>query len=302
MSEQNPNDIDITQLSAASRVRAVADGELDAGHLGEIEGAEARLAFERDLREAVARAMGGSESAAPAELRERIGAMLRASDGGRQRAGVIQTPMGDTRERSFWGGIGRVLAVAAVLVLCATAVIVSSRQVTGPPPGHALQAGLLTSFVHDQHDLCRTDPVYSAAKFTAKDLKSALALARDHLGAVPALIERGFKGLKRIGFRFAGMGRCAVPGEGPSVHVVFKDDDAGGRMVSLFIQVDRHQWVLADSHYALLHDGLEGGQVVVAWRDDQFLYFLIATRDEDLALFRRELGVPSQVGELIPAQ
>ena len=278
-------------------MRAVADAELGPEHLEGIEGADAQVAFERDLRSSIARVMGESASSAPAELRDRLQAMLGAGDAGQ--SNVVQTPMGDTRSRSFWSGIGRIAAIAAVVALCASAVIMSSRQ---PSSGHTLQAGLLASFVHNQHDRCQTDQHFSNQKFTATNLESAISLAREHLGEVPALIKRGFKNLEQIGFRFTGMGRCAVPGQGHSVHVLFRGDDAANRVVSLFIQVDRHQWVLADAQSAMVRDGLSGDQVVVVWHDDRFMYFLFASQNEDLAAFRRELGVPSVETQLIPAQ
>lgn len=301
MSVQNPNDFDATRLPPGARIRAVADAELGPDHLRGIEDAEPRVAFERSLRESVARAMSGAQTAAPHELRAGIQGLLGASAPA-PHDGVVPTSMGDTRLRSFWAGwpvAGRMLAVAAVLALCAVVIVTSSRHST---PGSTMQAGLLASFVHEQHDRCRTDQVYRQQKFTADDFEAGRELARLHLGEVPALMEHGLRSLERIGFTFAGMGRCAVPGTGPSVHLVFQREDAGTRMVSLFIQSDRGEWALADSSCALLESEGQEDQAVVLWRDDRFLYFLFAGRGEDLELFRQELGVPSRQGSLRPAR
>ena len=297
MSEQNPKRSSGPDLPPGARIRAAADGEFHqeehASALKGVPDGEARLAFERSLREAVGRAMGGPGTEAPAQLRARIEAAL--AEDGAERDAVVRSSLGDTRERSFWAGVGRMAAVAAVLILCVSVVIVASRQFGSFSRGPTLHAGLLASFVQEQHDRCTLDAEYATRKLSALEPAEAVDLARAHIGGVPPLIAGGFARIRQTGFTFAGMGRCAVPGEGPSVHVVFLGGTDGiEQMVSLFVQTDVNEWSLAEARCATVRRGLERDQTMVAWRAGGFVYFLFTNVPEHERAFRAALDVPAK--------
>ncbi len=313
-------------LPLGARLRAVADAEIDHGAPAPegVDRADARIAFERALRESVARTMGGAGTGAPPELRARIESMLRgavAEPAGADGApdGVVRSPLGDTRDRSFWSRVSGVAAVAAVLALCATVVVFSVRALQsnqGPTLGGVatLQASTLTSFIHGEHQHCAADPAYTARKIDASDLAGARAFAASHLDGVPAVLRDGFEDVRRAGFEFAGIGDCHVPGKGRSVHIVFREaggdrggdrvsELGGGRaLVSLFVQVDERQWSLASERCAMVREGLPRGASMAAWRDDGFLYFLFTPRADHLATFRVLLDVPEKECRLSPVR
>ena len=317
MTEQNPNHPESLpgDLSIGATLRAAADAELTPAQeqaLPHVDRRDDRVTFERDLRDAVRRVMGGAETGAPEALRGRIEAMFRdgvgdpeSHDDASDRPGVIRTPMGDTRERSFWTRVSGIGAVAAVLALCATVVVFSLRQSQSPNAtsgATTLQASTLASFVHDEHEHCAGDREYADRKFKVNDVAGAVDVAREHFGEVPSMLERGFEDLETIGFGFAGLSRCAVPGKGKSVHIVFDSTIETSRLVSLFIQKDENDWRISDSRCARVHEGLPEGQTVTVWRREGFFFFLFTLHQDDLETFHALLGVPAKQCSLSPVR
>lgn len=305
MTEHTPNQSGPTPegWSPGAVLRAAADAELTPEQLASlpaIDRREQRIAFERDLRDAVARSMRGSENAAPADLRRRIETMFDAEPPAdlSAPAEVVRTPMGDTRQRSFWSRASGIGAVAAVLMLCATFVFFAVRQnqtnAVNPQDSTTLRASTLASFVHDEHQHCADDRDYADRKFKVHDLAGAVEIAREHFGAVPTIIERGFESFASHGFEFGGLSRCAVPGKGKSVHMVFRAVEHPQRIVSLFIQKDEQEWRISDSRCARIHDGLPDAQTVTVWRRDGFFLFLFTTHHDDLQTFHALLEVPAK--------
>lgn len=300
MSEQSFNELNPTRLSPAARIRAIADAEIDPEHARGIDDAEARIAFERALRDAVGRSMGASPTEAPPQIREQIEAILGAGDA--REPDVVQTPMGDTRHPSFWTGMGRFITIAAVLTICAIVIILSSRHGGGVAHAGPLQAGLLASFAEQEHEHCENDKAYEETVILAKTREQAESLARKQLGAVPPLIrdasEATLNAIEDAGFVFAGMGPCHVPGKGPSVHVIFRDVHSQNHIASLFIQVDRGQWDLDEKHSARLKDNLEDEETVFVWLDQGFLHILFVDSAADGKALRAALHIPTEECQL----
>ena len=292
MPEQSSNDLDPSSLTQGARLRAIADGELGAEHSAGIEDAEARIAFERALRDSVGRSMGASSGAAPPQLRAQIQAIFVA--GAADEPEVVRTAMGDTRLPSFWTGLGRFAAIAAVLTICATVVIFASRF-----GGSAANAGTLASAVEAQHERCESDEAYTNNLVAlAKTREEAESMAREHLGGVPPLIRDAsaslLKAVEDAGFAFVGMAPCRVPGKGPSVQIIFRDVHSQNHIASLFIQVDRGQWDLKEGRCARLKENLEDQETVFVWLNEGFLHILFVDSAADGKALRKALGTPDQ--------
>lgn len=292
MSEQNPNLDGVNgELPRGAMLRAVADGEspTPAG-LGSDD--EARIGFERGLRECVGRSLGATS--APDELRARIEGLLRGK-GVDETRDVVRTPLGDTRRQSFWSGVAGLASVAAVLAICATVVVMAVLQsrTGGVAPADRQAASMLATFVQSAHDKCSVENEHTKRKFTARDSGSAEEMSRKILGGVPPIVDGGFASLAGSGFEFAGLGGCGVPGRGPSVHIVFRSLDGEDRAASLFIQTNG-DWHVTESRCATVREGLADGRTMVVWESGGFQHYLFSAHSGDLRVLRKALGAPSR--------
>lgn len=296
MSEQNPNLDGVNgELPRGAMLRAVADGETPTpAGLGSDD--EARVGFERGLRDCVGRSLGGTT--APAELRARIEGMLGGGAGAGEHetdGGVVRTPLGDTRRQSFWSGVAGLASVAAVLAICSTVVVMAVLQSRGGgvAPADRQAASMLATFVQTAHDKCSVENEHTKKKFTARDSGSAEEMSRKILGGVPPIVDNGFASLAGSGFEFAGLGGCGVPGRGPSVHIVFRSLDGGNRAASLFIQ-SNGDWHVTESRCATVREGLADGRTMVVWETGGFQHYLFSAHSGDLRVLRKALGAPSR--------
>ena len=136
-----PDGIPTDDAGRAAVIRAAADGELDAelaseknsGLVSMVKNAQAEVSFERGLRDATGRVMGGI--AAPAGLRERI--LASAAEAGIESednalAAGLEKRAEETRSAGFWSGMltrGRVAgAIAAMLLIGFASVFVSQMS------------------------------------------------------------------------------------------------------------------------------------------------------------------------------
>ena len=234
--------INPSELNDAARLRALADGEIGRDDAPGVD--ERGLAFEGALKESVSRVMG-EEVRAPEALRASIEEMFareRASAASDEPApSVVQTPMGDTTDRSFWAGpVAKFLPVAAVLALVVTLVGFGATSFFGtqgpPPPFEVTRASNVTEFVPKAHAFSMScTPDQFAAKFNNESIDNAVAFAGEYLGGLPGPLREKIDNLTAAGFAFEGLGQCKVPGEGKSVHAYFRQEGAE-TSVSVFIQ------------------------------------------------------------------
>lgn len=318
-------------LSAAARLRAMADGELPAGQsdreLGSIDGLDARLGFERELRGVVARVMGDTPSAPP-ELRARIQAMLGAdrAESELDRARVhepsprhIPAP---TRRHHLMRRVAGLSATLAVLALCGTLVFISAQRsgvlsTGGPAPALPLaqspvkpldnsaapviaRASLLddsvTRFVGEEHDRCDDFGQHFNKKFSRSSADQLLVSSNELFQKIPLSVTTRIRQLEDAGYCFAGFGVCGLPGrDGPAAHLIFRNARAGAS-VSVFIRRDECKAAKPDTSCCDRADqvGSCNGSLL-AWQDDAFDYYLYACDPSGLAVAKDAFGLPPEL-------
>jgi len=277
-------------------IRAGADGELCAADLDALHDlreadptTDERLACERTLRARLARVMWRPDRA-PHTLRSEIRAMFERERGAGLPAVAPAGPLG-RRDRTFWIGGPTWLAVAAALALL-TAVSVVSRWPIAPAPWPGIQTGInahlasAAHFIVAEHDRCSEFDTYYEHKFTVRDAASAGDAAVALLGTPPAAVR-----LNDAGYRFAGLGRCAVPGPGVSLHMLYTAIDPGRPTLSLFVQQDTGRDDIEPGvRYRVNHPD---GSAVYAWRDGGLVYYLFSPDARAEADATRLLGAPA---------
>ncbi len=265
----------MSNVNPEQPISAFADGELSGQPRQEMlsrsasdEQVAAKVSHQRQLRDAVARAMDRSDLAAPAALRSRIEAI--ADDADR----VEAAEGGAFHEPAVVGWIGRwaPAAAAAVLFIAALAVVNLGRGPT-PPPGAGIIPVGQVEMLTKRHVSCSTDvsKLYEIEGMTDTASISALpaALAQTLGHATPGLDLSG------IGYNFERIGSCPIPGK-DAVHLIYRADPSTGRAdrMSLWIFPDDGRlpipagaiYVAADDQYA---------HPVLVWRNAGIAYFLV---------------------------
>jgi hypothetical protein len=235
-------------------LRAAADGELKEpqtlrAHLAAHPGDEQVVRAEQLLRHAIA------ERAATTPPRHLRAAIISRSHRGR-------------RFRL------RVLAVAASAALLAGGGYLVLRPPPFPGPGQLVNDGhreSLVSFIRGQHKEC---DIHAAA--VARDFRITLDQAPAEferiLGAPPSLGR-----LSESGLRFLGAKRCAVPGRGRSIHMVFETQAAEPQRISVFIQNDTGELAIEpDRTYRLTSRKQRPAPDICVWKRDGFIYFVVS--------------------------
>ena len=282
-----------TPLSPGQWIRAAADGQTD-GFLPPAElppDADARIAFDRELRAACSRTQ--AKVLCPDAVRARILASIAAEPATHlESSGVIRTPMGDTRSQSFWSGLARVGALAAVLALGATVVY---KGMSAGGPSHAMpvhQASILASFVEERHSSCPKDESELQQRFAVHSIDDARTVCSAQLDDLPPAFCESIKAMRADGFDFVGISTCNVPDQGAAVHLMFQAvNELKPARVSMFIQRDT-QGLNIKASACYLTGCPKHGQLV-AWRTDGFVNYLYACTPESLAAARASLSVPA---------
>lgn len=293
-----------TPLNIASLLRSAADGELTAeqqqvldAHLASHPQDQACVAFERSLREAVARSMQSEKT--PADLADRIRSAIHdsATDVASQDdTPLVETIASSTRTYSFWSSAGRRLAIAAALILVVSGGWFAYSQVTVVTGENWRNEGnrfYLANFLGDQHMNC-SDPQIAGRKFTVSEVDEIDGCCVRIIKKAPELEKLFDDGGKLIG-----LGKCGVPGPGKSVHMqvlmpVMQGNSgmmAPPSTVSLFIQqaLDR-EGIDPETSYSLAEAKKEGYEVDV-WKRDGLIYYLVCDSPEASEAARKALKV-----------
>lgn len=292
---------DPRRLSEAARIRAAADNELPADAVPAGEHAAKQIDFERALRDSVGRSMGDAQ--APEALRARVLALMAQQPDEQEHAAVHRH---GAHERGREVDPGRAAAgrrprsmrwaIAAAMVALVGGVAVSQRWLATPGvPLSSERASLLISFMSEEHKACADFGPLFERKMKVRDEAAAVKEAIELLARVPEVLELPGDEMARAGYRFAGLGRCHVPGRGRSAHLIYKAQESvspGAPPVSLFVQEDSGEIALEDQ----CSYRSEGGDVrpcLRMWRKDGLVYYLITPQGTPDAI-RRAFAVPER--------
>lgn len=297
------------KLDLAALLRAAADDELSAHDERRIEALceedpslHARIACDRHMRQAIARALPLETPAepAPASLRERVAAAMRAAQ--LESASPLSPSLPEalapkTRSTSFWLRPTFQLGLAAAAMVCIAAVLVFfNNQPLGPNQALADRTAA-ASFVANEHGHCLTDIAHAAQKFVVQDASQLPTFAASVVGTEIALADLLASGASDI--QFVDAGPCHVPGGGPSMHLRFTLPEITGD-VSLFVQRDAGRLRL-DEGYTYQLDPTEdapNSPSVYIWLRQDLLYYLVLPERTQTEQVRRSLDLPAQTRNL----
>lgn len=288
----NPDPSDPAAMSRAQRIRAAADGEIPLDNISAHD--MPRVEFERALRRAVQRT--APNVSAPPQLRARIEHLLsEKSENKIEPVAPAEIPLNgvaDTRRPSFWNRSSRWLGVAAVLALCAAVVVSAFRAGGSSASANIIQAA---SFVRKETDACAEINDRFNTKFKARSRDEALEAAHAFFTRTPEVLLVADDALTSRGYRFAGFGRCAVPGPGKSAHLIYHADSGAGDALSLFIQEqgDAASGFQPEACY-LVPCRQPPRERVAVWRENGFVYYLFSHNTEALAVARGVFDAPAR--------
>lgn len=304
-----PSDLTPDQL-----VRLAADDELTPESRAAFERlraadplVDARVETERALRSAVSRIMG--QAKAPAGLADRLRAAMAQEGSTETQASTgidsasahdadpipFQAPTASPTvvrswQRPWWLGVaaGFLLAAGVMLVVSPWSLPTSSQN-AGTNQG-IFSTTNLVSYVEEQHTSCANLGAIFERKMTYRDRADAERAAIELLQVIPNVFDLRAGELQDKGYRFAGLGRCKIPGDGASAHLMYASTDESLPPISLWIQKDTGEWNDRIAQLGACYSvGLckERGTSLSVWREDGLVYFLYS-RDQDLESSARE--------------
>lgn len=293
-------------LPTAALLRCAADGELTPSqqaaldaHLQAHPEDAARIRFERDLRQACARAMAGQDVTAPADLRARIAALTARP------AAPVPQPAAEPEVVVVAGRIGPArlqrwasLAAAVLLLGAGAALLVRGGMLTRGAPGDTASAAVvLTNFLSQEHKRCSAGREGSfAQRLRVTDLSRVPEAVQQVLGK-PVSVES----MAEADFQFIGAGSCRVPGAEKSVHLLFRrmcDGQPSGPPVSLFIEPDTGRLNLEEGVTYAVEEGGRDAPRVIAWTHDGLVYYLVTSCSVTCESARHRLDAPPSLAGL----
>ena len=299
-------------LSRAARIRALADGEIarDDPRASEFDGADQAVEFERNLRDTVSRAMA-EPTQAPASLREQILARFEAEHAADDRPISFSEHkhQADRRSTALFSFLPRLAAVAAVLLLSATVLWIGVQQFSNSAPadGQALNIQTVSSqlqFVQREHNRCSD---IASGNFTSKivatNIDEARAFAETQLGWGGTRLAEAIARMDEIGYSFVGVGACAVPGGGNSIHALFNphaDRADSIKPVSVFLLESPGEGC-KDAEPGICYScpkAKERGKPAVLWRDENLIVFVHSDSEQSVENARTAYVAPESVQSL----
>ncbi|MGE3109880.1 MAG: hypothetical protein AB7G11_08190 [Phycisphaerales bacterium] len=298
-------------------LRAAADGELSAQEAEHLRSMEAddhapRIVFDQELRRACARVLRGIDAQAPnvpEQLRQRIQAIAVNAPAGAPAVPPVQVPRTHTdagrsnrvprtgrrrRSRLVW-------LSGAVCVLIVGVLVGVRALLPGPTfrdsPAQARIA--LVGFLESEHRRCTLDDRALKRKMTVMSLSEAPKKFESLIGGTLSV-----EAVEAAGYEFLGSGRCAVPGCGESVHMIFRDprvpapdpssvrfEECDASRFSVFVQKDMDELpIVAGRTYRL--ETRAGEPLVAVWTRGGVLYYLVTESPEQEADVMKTMNVP----------
>ncbi|MGP1345651.1 MAG: hypothetical protein ACTS3F_03150 [Phycisphaerales bacterium] len=293
-------------------IRMLADGECDAsaisgslptgqgGSTGE-RGSErlaSQMDFESQLRASVSRVM--SRDRAPESLRvavlqafvnESAAGVAMPAEPGSQTGETISLG-GRTRSHSFWNRAAGWMALAAVLALAGVGVFGGLRAINSNDGFSPEYRQSIVNYVAHEHRSCDASAPEGQKKFAAQCVDGAEGVAKEVLGCMPDGLCARIRELESRGFTFAGMGRCGMPGEGASVHLVFRTPSDA--RASLFVQARTSDITIRSTCRYTSDRCAKSGNQMTVWRTENFVYFLYTTDDAAREAIAETFAVPGE--------
>jgi anti-sigma factor RsiW len=293
----------MSQETLANLIRLAADDELSDQQQAELDALRSdhpevaeSVAFQRSLRVAVGRSMGGPGMTAPAGLEGRIRKALAAEE--HRQAMEANGPF------NFIRTLGRRQVpnsiAAGFLLLLGAAVVMSllglprGNQGFGPAMnGLQVESGL--EFPAIEHVKCTSNRTYAEQKLTLHQLDEVERHFTDELKwdvAVPDLTS--------IGYTFFDAGPCTLNGRSvESVHLRYQNEES---IVSVWVEraprsdlthvagfVDGHAYMVMPS---VNPGAVESGPSYFAWRRGDFVYRLVPSSVDDARAIAMTVGMP----------
>lgn len=322
---RNPNQSDPQpvrlpeDLSRAALIRAAADAEGNAAdRLDSGNGSDTAMAFERDLREAVSRAMA-EPAHAPQGLRDRILASFdreyaqhSASESDAIPAALPITehkhPDRFGRKLSMMALFPRFAAIAAVLALSATLVYIGSQQFSNSaaPQSQTIAATSVANqlqFVQREHNRCSdVSSGAFASKIVVTNIDDCRAYAQTQLGCGGPRLAEAIERMGTAGYTLVGVGPCKVPGGGKSLHALFTpvDASAGLTPVSVFLLESPGEGC-KNAKPGVCYScpkSLETGKPAMLWRDGNLMVFVHSASEASIQSVRAAYSAPDAVESL----
>ncbi len=306
--------------SLEDSIRAAADGELPGDQTSRLlHGSNAKtvaagIEFEQNLRLACARVFAGDAATAPevgADLHATVQRIMVAS---RQASDSLETSPVHVHEAASrpaqtataQTARGRRLARAGWIALAACTLIVGvvvGTWLATPAPTFNTQPNrtriALVGFLESEHRRCALNERSLRNKMTVYAVEDVPAKFAGLLGQ-----ELSVSAVVGAGYEFLGCGKCAVPGRGESVHLMFRDPsvlppsvdvsgvnaprDAG--RFSLFIQQDTDELPITLGQTYRLETG-EGEPLVIVWRNGGLVYYMVCESESQQEQVTNAMGV-----------
>jgi hypothetical protein len=307
-------------MSDAAKIRAAADFE---GGIEADRGDARAIDFERELRQAVSRAMA-EPTQAPAGLRERILAGFDAEytqQHGHEPDLATQPRTSQPllpaehkprstvdRRPAIFTLFPRFAAIAAVLVLSGSLIYLGSQQFSGvqPQQGQTIAASTVANqlqFVQREHNRCSdiSSGAFSA-KIVATGLEESQAYAQTQLGCGGPRLAQAIAHMEDAGFSLVGVGPCMVPGGGKSLHALFNpiSGDSALQPVSIFLLESPGEGC-KDAKPGVCYSCPKSnatGKPVMLWRDGNLMVFAHSASERSLDSVRSAYEAPETVESL----
>jgi len=299
-------------MSNTAKIRAAADFEG-----GDDRDSSQAIAFERELRQAVSRAMA-EPSRAPEGLRERILASFDQEYASQHEpASTASSPSMllsehkpqpvSERQPSIYALFPRFAAIAAVLVLSGSLIYLGAQQFFGPQlQSQTIAASTVANqlqFVQREHSRC-SDIASGAfsAKIVATGLEESQAYAQSQLGCGGPRLAQAIAYMEAAGFSLVGVGPCKVPGGGKSLHALFNptSTDESLKPVSVFLlesPAEGCKNAKPGVCYAC-PKSTASGRPAMLWRDGNIMVFAHSVSESSLESVRSAYAAPDVIESL----
>lgn len=254
-----------------AKIKAFADGELDEAESIEMlermadDPQQARAAaHQRQLKQAVARGMGGLE--APDALRRRIDQL------------AADTPAAVTAGRIGFVHRWAPALAAAILLAVGVGVFYSAMQTAPSTRGALLTETQLSRFAN-RHEVCANAPETLHGRGMPAEPARVPDAAAAHLRAPSAALPR--LDLAALGYTFVAAGECGVPGK-PSVHIVYRaTNNPDAPTLSLWIRPDDGRFDIPENAIYRVTP-LTAEHPVAVWRAGGLLHYLVGDRGNNV--------------------